>query len=39
MTENQLELETLLWLGDVGDTRLYGPKIGADGEAIQKAAA
>ncbi len=36
MTENQLELETLLWLGEVGYTHLYGPAIAPDGEAPER---
>lgn len=37
MTENQLELEMLLWLGEVGYTHLYGPDLAPDGEAPERA--
>lgn len=36
MTENQLELETLLWLGEVGYTHLYGPAMAPDGEEPER---
>ena len=32
MTEDQLEQETLSWLGSVGYTHLYGPDIAPDGD-------
>jgi type I restriction enzyme R subunit len=31
MTEDQLELEALLWLGEVGYSHLYGPDLAPDG--------
>ncbi|MBN8464348.1 MAG: type I restriction endonuclease subunit R [Dechloromonas sp.] len=36
MTENQLETEALLWLGEVGYTHLYGPELAPDGEAPER---
>ena len=37
MTEDQLELETLTWLQDVGYTHHYGPDIAHDGPAPERA--
>ena len=36
MTEDQLELETLGWLSDVGYTHMYGPDIAPDGSAPER---
>ena len=36
MTEDQLEQETLGWLGSVGYTHLYGPDIAFDGSAPER---
>ena len=36
MTEDQLELETLGWLADVGYTHVYGPEIAPDGSAPER---
>ena len=36
MTEDQLEQETLGWLGDVGYTHRYGPDIAFDGSAPER---
>ncbi len=36
MTEDQLELETLGWLADVGYTHVYGPDIAPDGSAPER---
>ncbi len=36
MTEDQLELETLGWLADVGYTHVYGPDIAPDGKAPER---
>jgi type I restriction enzyme R subunit len=37
MTEDQLEMEALSWLQDVGYTHLYGPAIAHDGPAPERA--
>jgi len=37
MTEDQLEKETLAWLGEVGYTRCYGPDMAPDGTAPERA--
>lgn len=37
MTEDQLELETLAWLQDVGYTHRYGPDIAFDGSSPERA--
>jgi type I restriction enzyme, R subunit len=36
MTEDQLELETLSWLADVGYTHVYGPDIAPDGSTPER---
>ena len=36
MTEDQLELETLGWLADVGYTHVYGPDIAPDGSTPER---
>jgi type I restriction enzyme, R subunit len=36
MTEDQLELETLSWLADVGYTHVYGPDIAPDGNEPER---
>lgn len=37
MTEDQLEQETLGWLGEVGYSHLYGPDIAPDGDSPERA--
>jgi type I restriction enzyme R subunit len=37
MTEDQLEQETLVWLGEVGYSHLYGPDIAPDGDSPERA--
>ncbi len=37
MTEDQLEQETLVWLGEVGYSHLHGPAIAPDGESPERA--
>ncbi|MCT8165481.1 MULTISPECIES: type I restriction endonuclease subunit R [unclassified Pseudomonas] len=36
MTEDQLEQETLGWLGELGYTHVYGPDIAHDGESPER---
>lgn len=36
MTEDQLEQETLTWLGEVGYRHLYGPDIAPDGDSPER---
>ena len=36
MTEDQLEQETLAWLGATGYSHVYGPEIAVDGEAPER---
>ncbi len=37
MTEDQLEQEALIWLGEAGYTHLYGPDIALDGSKPERA--
>ena len=37
MTEDQLEQETLVWLGEVGYSHCYGPDIAPDGNRPERA--
>ena len=37
MTEDQLEQETLVWLGEVGYSHLHGPAIAPDGDNPERA--